>query len=141
VLIIGSSEQIQELVNYIVRNRSEDERAALIRPFQDALKTEEGKQPLSEDEDRRRKIFSMVLAHVKGLGDGSEKGVSMPSPGFTMRRLTKLCAEIEGFFNLLYSHLLSLYPADSPERNGFLRELLQTLSSSPSENSAVKYRM
>ncbi|KAF7355712.1 Eukaryotic translation initiation factor 3 subunit M [Mycena sanguinolenta] len=67
-------EQIQELVNYIVRNRSEEERTAFIRPFQDALKTEPGKKPLDEDDGRRRKIFSMVVVEVKTLGDGSEKG-------------------------------------------------------------------
>lgn len=62
-------------MNYIVRNRSEEERGAFIRPFQDALKTEEGKKPIEEDEPRRRKIFGMALSEVKGLGDGSERGV------------------------------------------------------------------
>lgn len=66
--------QIQELVNYVVRNRSEEDRAAFIKPFQDALKTGEGQKPLEEDIDRRKKIFLMVLNQVKGLGDGSEKG-------------------------------------------------------------------
>jgi translation initiation factor 3 subunit M len=65
------------LVNYIVRNRSEEERAAFIRPFQDVLKTEPGKKPLDEDDARRRKIFSMVAVEVKTLGEGSEKGVSV----------------------------------------------------------------
>ncbi|KAG5639667.1 hypothetical protein H0H81_005850 [Sphagnurus paluster] len=68
-------EQIQELVNYIVRNRSEEERAAFIRPFQDALKTPEGKTPLEEDAERKRKIFQMVAIEVKGLGDGTDKGM------------------------------------------------------------------
>jgi translation initiation factor 3 subunit M len=62
------------LVNYVVRNRSEEERTAFIRPFQEALKTDAGKKPLEEDDDRRRKILSMVLVDVKTLGDGSEKG-------------------------------------------------------------------
>jgi translation initiation factor 3 subunit M len=61
-------------VNYIVRNRSEEERGAFIRPFQDALKTEDGRKPIEEDENRRKKIFAMALAEVKGLGDGSERG-------------------------------------------------------------------
>lgn len=65
--------QIQELVNYIVRHRSEEERSAFIRPFQDALKTE-GKKPIEEDEERRKRIFSMALVEVKGLGDGSDRG-------------------------------------------------------------------
>jgi hypothetical protein len=66
--------QIQELVNYLVRHRSEEERAAFIRPFQDVLKKEEGRKPIEEDEKRRRKIFAMVLTEVKGLGEGSDKG-------------------------------------------------------------------
>jgi translation initiation factor 3 subunit M len=115
-------EQIQELVNYVVRNRSEEDRAAFIKPFQDALKTAEGQKSLEEDTVRRKKIFLMVLSEVKGLGDGSEK-------------------EIEGFFNLLYSHLFVLYPADSPETKQYLIALLQTVSSSPTEHAPIKYRI
>ncbi|KAJ7129261.1 PCI domain-containing protein [Mycena epipterygia] len=115
-------EQIQELVNYIVRNRAEEERTAFIRPFQDVLKTEPGKKPLEEDDNRRRKIFSMVVVDVKSLGDGSEK-------------------EIEGFFNLIYSHLFSLYSSDSPETKQFVAGLVQTISSASSEHTSIKYRL
>ncbi|KAJ7724888.1 hypothetical protein B0H16DRAFT_287975 [Mycena metata] len=115
-------EQIQELVNYIVRNRSEEERTGFIRPFQDVLKTEPGKKPLEEDDGRRRKIFSMVLVDVKSLGDGSEK-------------------EIEGFFNLIYAHLFSLYSPDSPETKQFVAALVQTISSASSEQTSIKYRL
>jgi translation initiation factor 3 subunit M len=62
-------------VNYIVRNQSDEERAAFIRPFQDVLKTAEGQKPLEQDEERRRKIFAMAIKQVKGFGDGTEKGV------------------------------------------------------------------
>lgn len=58
----------------MVRNQSEEDRAAFIKPFQGALRTGEGKKPLEEDVERRQKILSMVLSQVKGLGDGSEKG-------------------------------------------------------------------
>jgi translation initiation factor 3 subunit M len=61
-------------VNYIVRNQSDDERAAFIRPFQDALKTGEGQKPLEQDDERRKKIFAMAITEVKGFGDGNEKG-------------------------------------------------------------------
>lgn len=61
-------------MNYIVRNRSEEERGSFIRPFQDVLKTEEGKKPIEEDEERRKTILAMVLSEVKGLGEGTEKG-------------------------------------------------------------------
>ena len=60
-------------MNYLVRNRTEEERTAFIRPFQEALKKDEG-QALDDDEKRRRNIFSMVLKEIKGLGDGSDKG-------------------------------------------------------------------
>ncbi|KAJ6515439.1 PCI domain-containing protein [Mycena sanguinolenta] len=115
-------EQIQELVNYVVRNRSEEERTAFIRPFQDALKTEPGKKPLDENEDRRRKVFSMVVVEVKTLGDGSEK-------------------EIEGFFNLIYAHLFSLYPTESPETKQSVAALVQTISSASAEQISMKYRL
>lgn len=58
----------------MARNHPEDERATFIAPFQEALKTEEGKKPIDEDEERRKKVFSMLIAEVKGLGDGTEKG-------------------------------------------------------------------
>lgn len=50
-------------------------------------------------------------------------------------------SEIEGFFNLLYSHLFALYPAHSPEAKQYLTVLLQTISTSPSEQAPIKYRM
>jgi len=125
-------------VNYVVRNRSDEDRAAFIKPFQDILKTEEGQKPLEEDAARRRKIFSMVLSEVKGLGDGSEKGVDL---FFRRADNTDWHSEIEGFFNLLYSHLFALYPADSPETKQYLTTLLQIFSLSPSEQALIKYRM
>ncbi|KDQ64446.1 hypothetical protein JAAARDRAFT_28075 [Jaapia argillacea MUCL 33604] len=114
-------EQIQELVNYLTRGRSDEERLAFIQPFQDALRTPEGGKPLGEDVERKRKIFAMVLAEVKGLGDGSEK-------------------EIEGFFNLLYAHLLTLYPVGSAETRTHVVTLLKTISLSPS-GTPSKYRI
>ncbi|KAK7062123.1 eukaryotic translation initiation factor 3 subunit M [Favolaschia claudopus] len=115
-------EQIQELVNYIVRNRSEEERTTFIRPFQDVLKTEPGKKPLEEDDDRRRKIFSMVVVEVKSLGEGSEK-------------------EIEGFFNLIYAHLFSLYSTNATETTQFVGTLIETITSAASEQTSIKYRL
>ncbi|KAF9266295.1 PCI-domain-containing protein [Marasmius fiardii PR-910] len=115
-------EQIQELVNYIVRGRPEEERAAFIVPFQDALKTSEGQKPIDQDEERRRKVLSMVLRELKDFGDGTEK-------------------EIEGFFNLIYSHFLTLYPPSSPETKQGLETVLKAISSAPSEQSFIKYRV
>ncbi|PPQ68277.1 hypothetical protein CVT26_006193 [Gymnopilus dilepis] len=114
-------EQIQELLTYLARNRPEEERAAFISPFQNALRSEEGKKPLDQDEPRRKLIISKLLEEVKGLGEGTDK-------------------EIEGFFNLLFAHVFSLYPADSPEVRKYLSYLLKTISSSP-DRLAVKYRV
>ena len=126
-------------MNYVVRNQSDEDRAAFIKPFQDALKIEEGQKALEEDINRRRKIFSMVLNEVKGLGEGSEKGTYLCKAHAAT--LADLRSEIEGFFNLLYSHLFVLYPADSPETTQCLTSLLQTISSSSSEQASITYRM
>ncbi|KAF8969390.1 hypothetical protein BDZ97DRAFT_240477 [Flammula alnicola] len=115
-------EQILELLSYISRNRSEEERATFIAPFQNALKSGEGKKPIEEDENRRKLILSKLLQEVRGLGDGSDK-------------------EIEGFYNLLFAHIFSLYPSTSPEAEQYLTTLLKTISSSPSERLSVKYRI
>ncbi|KAF8204770.1 PCI domain-containing protein [Pholiota molesta] len=115
-------EQIFELLSYIGRNRSEDERASFVAPFQNALKPGEGKKPLDEDEPRRKLILSKLLQEVRGLGDGTDR-------------------EIEGFYNLLFAHTFSLYPPTSPEAKQYITNLLKTISASPSERLSVKYRM
>lgn len=109
-------------MNYIVRNQSDEERVAFIRPFQDVLKTGEGQKPLEEDEERRKKIFAMAIQEVRGFGDGNEK-------------------EIEGFFNLIYSHLFVLHPPGTPEAKIYLTSLLQTISSASSDRPSIKYRI
>lgn len=53
----------------------------------------------------------------------------------------RVLAEIEGFFNLIYSHLMALYEPDSPELQSAVSKILQIISSSPSEHTAIKYRM
>ncbi|KAG6841852.1 hypothetical protein C0991_006259 [Blastosporella zonata] len=114
--------QIQELVNYIVRNRSEDERAAFIRPFQDALKTSEGKKPLDEDVERKRTLFQMVSVEVKSLGDGSEK-------------------EIEGFFNLLFSHLYSLHASEGSDTKAYVNAFIELLTHQAPTHKILTYRI
>ncbi|KAF7332451.1 Eukaryotic translation initiation factor 3 subunit M [Mycena kentingensis (nom. inval.)] len=109
-------EQIQDLVKYIAHGKPEEDRAGFLRPFQDALK---GAQ---DDEGVRRKVFSMVLAETKSLGDGSEK-------------------EIEGFFNLINAHLLSLYAPDSPEIAQHTSALIQVFSAASTEQTFLKYRL
>ncbi|TDL29665.1 PCI-domain-containing protein [Rickenella mellea] len=116
-------EQTQELVNYIARSRPENERPAFIRPFQELLKTAEGQKALDDDIDRRRRVVSLVVSELKGLGDGSDR-------------------EIEGFFNLLYSHLLSLYPADSTELSRHISAVSHLIADAPppSDHTALRYK-
>ena len=63
--------QVQELAEYLARSKPEEERAAFLKPFQDAI---QGDLPIAEDEGRRKKALSMLLGEVKDLGDGTEKG-------------------------------------------------------------------
>ncbi|KAI0080812.1 PCI-domain-containing protein [Panus rudis PR-1116 ss-1] len=114
-------EQILELVNYLARSLPEDQRSTYVQPFQDILTTQEGQKPLEEDEERRRKAIVTVLGEVKGFGEGSER-------------------EIEGFFNLLLSHVLTLLPLDEPSTKEQLTTLLQTISTADAQPS-LKYRI
>ena len=66
--------QTQELVNYLARGLVDEARTAFIKPFQEVLITRDGQKPLAEDADRRRKTITMVLAEVKSLGLGNERG-------------------------------------------------------------------
>ncbi|KAG8901833.1 hypothetical protein FRC00_004231 [Tulasnella sp. 408] len=114
-LIFGDGtfeEQVQELVNYLARDLADDARTAFISPFQEAL--------LSSGENRKQKTITLVLGAVKGLGSGSEK-------------------EIEGFFNLLYAHVLTLFP-DEAGLKEHLTPILHTISVAPNP-AIIKYRI
>jgi translation initiation factor 3 subunit M len=63
------------LVKYLARAQSEETRATFIRPFQEILSTSEGDTPLSEDEEKRKKVIKLLVAEIKGLGDGSDRGM------------------------------------------------------------------
>ncbi|KIO31088.1 glycoside hydrolase family 16 protein [Tulasnella calospora MUT 4182] len=114
-LIFGDGtfeEQIQELVNYLARDLADDARTSFISPFQNAL--------LSSDESRKQKTITLVLGAVKGLGSGSEK-------------------EIEGFFNLLYAHVLALFPDEAGLKEQ-LTPIIHTISVAPNP-AIIKYRI
>ncbi|KAL9713095.1 hypothetical protein Ac2012v2_004336 [Leucoagaricus gongylophorus] len=115
-------EQILELAVLIARSRPEDERTPFIASFQDDLKTAEGETPLEEDQERQRALFSKLVAEIKQLGEGNEK-------------------EIEGFYNLVFSHLFTLWPCNSPETKEFLTSLLQAISSEPTKRPSTKFRI
>ncbi|KIL70313.1 hypothetical protein M378DRAFT_156420 [Amanita muscaria Koide BX008] len=115
-------EQVQELVDYLVRGRSDEDREALVREFAEAIESKEGQKPFNEDDERRRQVFSRLLSEVKGLGDGNEK-------------------EIDGFFNMIYAHIFALYPLDSSEITEHVKILLQVISSASTDKPSRKYRI
>ncbi|KAF8263947.1 hypothetical protein EI94DRAFT_1772790 [Lactarius quietus] len=114
-------DQIAELAGYISLSRPEPERAPYVQSIRQKLEVEEGQTPLSDDVTRRREVFSVVFGDVKGLGEGTDR-------------------EIEGFFNLLYAHLLDLWPVDSPETKKYVTDLLPIVTSASAE-PPIKYRI
>ena len=134
--------KIQELVNYLARGLSDEARTAFIKPFQEVLITRSDQKPLDEDDERRRQTIIMVLGEIKNLGQGSDRGMSIWRIFVMCTGLKSSIArsETEGFFNLLYSHILSLFP-DTSKAQEHLGPLLATISSAPSEFPTIKYRM
>ncbi|KAH9168178.1 PCI-domain-containing protein [Lactarius sanguifluus] len=114
-------DQIAELAGYISQGRPEPERAPYVQSVRQKLEVEEGQTPPSDDVSRRREVFSVVFGDVKGLGEGTDR-------------------EIEGFFNLLYAHLLNLWPVDSSETKKRVIDLLPIVTSASTE-PAIKYRI
>ncbi|CAE6429780.1 PCI domain-containing protein [Rhizoctonia solani AG-1 IA] len=114
-------EQIQELVNYLARGLADDSRTAYIRPFQDALLTPEGQTPLSQDAGRKKKVIGMTREKVVGLGEGSDR-------------------EIEGFFNLLNSHLVALF-TETSELEPHVTALVDAVLGAPETFTGIKYRV
>ncbi|EJD48516.1 hypothetical protein AURDEDRAFT_112952, partial [Auricularia subglabra TFB-10046 SS5] len=114
-------DQVKELVEYVSKPRVDEERTAFIRPFSDALRTQEGDAPFAQSKERRRKVIELVVAEVKGFGDGQER-------------------EIEGFFNLLIAQILDTYPADALEAPVKAILAVVDTATAPSE-SAVKFRI
>lgn len=49
--------------------------------------------------------------------------------------------EIEGFYNLVFSHLFTLWPLNSPQIKESLASLLRTISSEPTKRPSTKFRM
>ena len=123
-------------MSYIVRNRSEDERNSFVGPFQNALKSAEGKKPIEEDENRRKLIISKVLADVKGLGEGPDKGnffhlwhsnrhltIQQKSKAFSIS-CSPICSHYTHQIPRNLNNILSLYSKYYPPRllNDFLSD-------------------
>ncbi|KAF9782189.1 hypothetical protein BJ322DRAFT_1111072 [Thelephora terrestris] len=110
-------DQIRELVEYLARGLSADVRLNSFNQILRLVETEpppEGEtpqEPPTISKENQVKVLSLLLPEIKGLGEGSEK-------------------EVEGFFNLLFAHLFSLFPIDSEEIRVHVDNLLKVISSS-----------
>ncbi|KAG6373798.1 hypothetical protein JVT61DRAFT_5943 [Boletus reticuloceps] len=113
-------EQLQELFEYTARGIPDEERTALSQSLQDVVQSDS--ENASLDDDRRRTAFELVLKNTKVVGQGTDQ-------------------EIEGFFNLLYAHLLTLWQVDSSEMRQHILYLLNVISSSPTNSLHIKYRI
>lgn len=133
---------MQELAEFISRSRPESERQAFTDTIEETLKTGEGQTPLEEDTGRKQRIISQVLDSVESIAEGSDKGVHVPYPTSRMNdSLTIPRAEIEGFFNLLSSRVLSLYPENSSEYVSEATKIANVIVRSPHDQPSVKYRV
>ena len=72
--------QIRELVDYLARGLSEDDRKKSFCQILELVTTEpppEGEtpqEPPTISEENQVKVLSLLVPEVKGLGEGSEKG-------------------------------------------------------------------
>lgn len=71
---VDASCQVRDLVTYIARGLAEDARPPYFKPFQEAIEGIDAATPSPELEERKRKALTLVLAAVKGLGEGSDRG-------------------------------------------------------------------
>lgn len=73
-------DQIRELVDYLARGLSEDDRLKSFGPILELVKTkpppqgETSEGPPTVSKENQAKVLSLLVPGVKGLGEGSEKG-------------------------------------------------------------------
>lgn len=106
--------KVQELVNYLIRNQLHEERDAFICPFRELF------------------IFTYwVMVRKKVLR----------FPFHLWQNHWKCAIEIEGFFNLIFAQLFSLFSPSSQEVIKHADVLLKVISSAPSDQHSIKYKM
>jgi len=72
--------QIRELVDYLARGLSDDDRQKSFGQVLELVKAEQPPEdetpqaPPAISQEAQVKVFSLLIPEVKGLGDGSEKG-------------------------------------------------------------------
>ncbi|KAF9651741.1 PCI-domain-containing protein [Thelephora ganbajun] len=120
-------DQIRELVDYLARGLSGDDRQNTFGQILELIKTvplpegETPQRPPAISRENQAKVLSLLVLEVKGLGEGSEK-------------------EVEGFFNLLFAHLFNLFPIDSDEIKVHVNALLKAITS-PKGQFSSQYRL
>ena len=78
-------------MEYTTRGRSDDERTSVLQSFKDIVgEVEEGK-PEELDLDKRRAALELVLGNTKGVGQGTEQGVSLAHSDFV--HINHLCRD------------------------------------------------
>jgi translation initiation factor 3 subunit M len=125
--IIACTFQIRELVDYLARGLSEDNRQKSFGQILELVNTE----PPTISKENQAKVLSLLVPEVKGLGEGSEKGVqSVHLRNVKSDQLRRFTPEVEGFFNLLFAHLFSIFPVDSNEIKVHIGTLIKAIVSS-----------
>ena len=72
--------QIKELVDYLARGHSDDDRQKSFGQILELIKVElppvgeTPREPPATSQENQVKVLSLLVPEVKGLGEGSEKG-------------------------------------------------------------------
>ncbi|EIW76303.1 PCI domain-containing protein [Coniophora puteana RWD-64-598 SS2] len=114
------AEQVQELLDFTLRNRPEEEQTSIKSAYEEISKLPEGTP--EESDVKYQKAVTFVIDQVKDLGEGTD-------------------LEIEGFFNLLIAHVFGHRLIQDDETTSEVKRILDIVSKSPSENNALKYRI
>lgn len=82
----------------------------------------------------------MVREKVVGLGEGSDRGMGLYCAQ-PLRSLVAHCySEIEGFFNLLSSHLVTLF-SSTADLEPHVSALVGAIVGAPETHTGIKYRV
>ena len=145
--IVTHDFQIKELVDYLARGLSDDDRQKSFGRILELIKTEPPggqtpQEPPAISQENQVKVLSLLVPEVKGLGEGSEKGTRYLANPWNVQpgQLKSLLPEVEGFFNLLFARLFNLFPTDSDEIKVHVGILLKAITSSKGHFSS-QYRL
>lgn len=112
-------EQILELAKYLSRPDND----TLIRALGENFIVPEGGTSIADDEAKRKSIIKLLVKEINGLGEGTDR-------------------ETEGFYNLVYCHVLALYPPDSADSTELVTSLITAITfSSPTDRTPIKYKL